>query len=121
MSKKLYDLVVKVGEYTNSQGEVKSRYKNVGSAMQGDNGTFLIIDRAFNFAGVPNPENRDSVIVSCFEPKDNQQAPQQSARPQQPAPQQFKADDDFDDSTVPFWSKKGKRYERMDKQPPGWR
>ena len=100
MSKKLYDLVVKVGEYTNAQGEVKGRYKNVGSAMQGDNGTFLIIDRTFNFAGVPNPDNKDAVIVSCYEPKDQQQAPQQ----RQPAPQQqfnAESDPDFNDP-IPF-------------------
>lgn len=83
---KLYDLTVKTGEYTNSQGETKGRYENVGSVMQGDNGQFVIMKRTFNPAGVPNPENKDSVILSCFEPRDNTagQAPQQQA----PAPQQ---------------------------------
>lgn len=94
MSQKLYDLVVKTGEYTNNQGETKGRYENVGSMMEGDNGPFLIMKRTFNPAGVANPDNKDSVIVSCFQPQDQQQAvPQQQApqpaygQPQQ-APQQ---------------------------------
>lgn len=65
---KLYDAVVKTGEYTNGQGETKGRYENIGSVMQGDNGQFLILKRTFNAAGVPNPDNKDSVIVSFFEP-----------------------------------------------------
>jgi len=81
---KLYDAVVKVGEYTDNQGNTKGRYENVGSVMQGDNGQFLILKRTFNAAGVPNPDNKDSVIVSFFE--QNNQGQQQSN--QQQAPQQ---------------------------------
>lgn len=96
MAQKLYDLVVKTGEYTNQSGETKSRYENVGSMMQGDNGQFMILKRTFNPAGVANPDNKDSIIVSCFEPKDHQQGgyqqqPQQQGyqqAPQQMAPQQ---------------------------------
>lgn len=70
---KLYDAVVKTGEYTDSQGNTKGRYENVGSVMQGDNGQFLILKRTFNAAGVPNPDNKDSVIVSFFEQNNQQQ------------------------------------------------
>lgn len=73
---KLYDAVVKVGEYTDNQGNTKGRYENVGSVMQGDNGQFLILKRTFNAAGVPNPDNKDSVIVSFFE--QNNQGQQQN-------------------------------------------
>lgn len=69
----MYDVVVKTGEYTNGQGEQKSRYENIGTMMQGDNGPFLILKRTFNPAGVPNPDNKDSVIVSLFEPQNQQQ------------------------------------------------
>lgn len=69
---KLYDAVVKTGEYTDGQGNTKGRYENVGSVMQGDNGQFLILKRTFNAAGVPNPENKDSVIVSFFEQNQQQ-------------------------------------------------
>lgn len=73
MAQKLYDLVVKVGEYQNAQGETKARYENIGSVMQGDNGQFAIMKRTFNPAGVPNPDDKDSIIVSMFEPQNNQQ------------------------------------------------
>tara|TARA_R110002020_G_scaffold54301_1_gene151544 strand:+ start:688 stop:1044 length:357 start_codon:yes stop_codon:yes gene_type:complete len=80
MAQKLYDVTVKTGEYTNNQGETKGRYENIGTMMQGDNGPFLILKRTFNPAGVPNPDNKDSVICSCFEPQqqnNNQQMNQQ--------------------------------------------
>ena len=84
---KLYDAVVKTGEYTNNNGETKGRYENVGSVMQGDNGQFLILKRTFNPAGVANPDNKDSIIVSMFEPQNNNQNQQQGGFNQQ-APQQ---------------------------------
>ena len=71
MANKMYDVVVKTGEYQ-SNGETKGRYENIGKMMQGDNGPFLILKRTFNPAGVPNPDNKDSVIVSLFEPQHQQ-------------------------------------------------
>jgi len=87
---KLYDAVVKTGEYTDGQGNTKGRYENVGSVMQGDNGQFLILKRTFNAAGVPNPDNKDSVIVSFFEQNNQgqQQGNQQQGSPQQGGYQQ---------------------------------
>ncbi|MBL4940932.1 MAG: hypothetical protein JKY81_04640 [Colwellia sp.] len=83
MTHKIADLVVKTGEYQ-KDGETKGRYENVGSMMQGDNGQFMILKRTFNPAGVPNPDCKDSVIVSCFEKQENNnQAPQQQAPQQQ--------------------------------------
>lgn len=87
MAQKLYDAVVKVGSYTNSQGEQKNRYENVGSVMQGDSGQFLILKRTFNPAGVPNPDNKDSIIVSMFEPQNQQSNQQSQQQNQQQAPQ----------------------------------
>ena len=96
-TRKTHDLVIKTGSYTNNQGETKNRYENIGSMMEGDNGPFIIMKRTFNPAGVVNPENKDSLIVSCFEPNNNQQGGgQQQRAPQQQAPAQ-----DFGDS-VPF-------------------
>lgn len=83
MAHKISDLAVKTGEYVDQQGQTKGRYENVGSLMQGDNGMFLILKRTFNPAGVPNPEFKDSVIVSCFEPQQSQQAPQNNGYQQQ--------------------------------------
>jgi hypothetical protein len=87
MTHKLYDLAVKTGSYQ-KDGQEKGRYENVGSVMQGDKGQFLILKRTFNPAGVPNPDCKDSVLISCFEPngqQNQQQAPQQQA----PAPQGY--------------------------------
>jgi len=70
MSKKMYDLAVRVGEYTNRNGETKGNYVNVGAVLQGDKGPYLLLDRHFNPAGVSNPENRGSLLVSMFEPKE---------------------------------------------------
>ena len=84
---KLFDLVVKTGSYTNSQGEEKGRFKNVGACMEGQNGgMFLLLDRTFNPAGVGEGE---ACLISMFEPKqrgqnDNQQ-PQRQQQPQQQA------------------------------------
>lgn len=66
-TKKIYDLVVKNGEYTNSQGETKGRYINVGSILQKDDGgKFILLNRHINLAGFPNPDDRDTVIVSMY-------------------------------------------------------
>ena len=80
MATKKMDLAVKTGSYTNSQGETKNNYVNVGALMSGDNGDYILLDRTFNPAGVPNPENRGNVIVSMFVPKDKnaQAAPAQN-------------------------------------------
>lgn len=81
MATKKYDAAVKVGEYTDRDGKTKSRYENIGTVMMGDNGPYLILKRTFNPAGVPNPDNRDSLIVSFFEPRD-EQPQRQTSRPQ---------------------------------------
>lgn len=67
MAKATHNLSVKTGEYTNAQGETKARWKTIGKVILKDDGSkFLIIDRTFNPAGVPNPEQRDSIAVSTF-------------------------------------------------------
>lgn len=67
MTKKIKDLAVKVGSYE-SNGKTKNRYVNVGSIMQKeDGGEFILISRTFNPAGVPNPDNKDTILVSSFD------------------------------------------------------
>ena len=72
MAKK-YDLVVKVGEYTDNQGQTKGRFKNVGVMMEGQNGPYLLLDRTFNPAGVGGNDGRESIIISMYEPKQDGQ------------------------------------------------
>lgn len=96
---KLYDLVVKTGEYQNGQGETKARYKNVGAVMRNDNGQFLMLDRTFNPAGVPG--DRDTVLISMFEPRDNNQR-NGNRQSQGSAPAGGGYVDGLDSSEIPF-------------------
>jgi hypothetical protein len=77
MTHKTHDLAVKTGTYTDRNGAEKGRWMNVGSVLEtNDGGKVILLNRTFNPAGVPNPENRDTVMLSMFEPKsDQQQAP----------------------------------------------
>lgn len=87
MSRKLYDLAVKTGQYTTPSGETKAVWQNVGSVFEGNSGgQFILLARWFNPAGVPDLSGKggDSVILSCFEPRQDGQRPQpQQAQPQQ--------------------------------------
>jgi hypothetical protein len=66
---KVYDLAVKVGTYEKN-GETKGRYENVGSVMKdNDGGKFILMNRTFNPAGVPNPDNKSNILISLFNPK----------------------------------------------------
>ena len=69
---KLYDLVVKTGEYTDNQGNTKGRYENIGAVMRNENGQFAMLKKTFNPAGVPS--DRDTIMVSMFEPKANRRS-----------------------------------------------
>lgn len=98
-SKKIKDLAVKTGSYTDRDGNAKGRYLNVGSMMKSDDGSvFLLLNTTFNPAGVPNPDNRDNVLISVFDlrDQDSQQAPARQA-PQRQAPAPV---DDSDE--IPF-------------------
>ena len=99
MAKK-YDLVVKVGEYTDGQGQTKGRFKNVGVVMDGQNGPYILLDRTFNPAGVGGNDGRESIIVSMYEPKQDGAQPtqQRPAAPAQRAPQRPLDDED----SIPF-------------------
>lgn len=106
MSSKVYDICVKTGEYTDRNGQTKGRWKNVGAVMRGsDNNSFLILDRTFNLAGIPNPENRDTVLCSLFRPQEQGQQGQQGQGQNQgqapaPAPAQGNPANDID--PMPF-------------------
>jgi len=94
---KIYDLAVKTGEYTDREGKTKGRYQNVGAIFEKDDGgKFIMLERWFNPAGVPNPDNRSNLLLSMFPPRDSDGQPQQRQQTQQrqaapaqrPAPQQ---------------------------------
>lgn len=119
--RKVKDLAVKVGEYNDRQtGQAKARWHNVGALMEDDNGgQYIMLDRYFNPAGVPNPDNRGTILLSMFDQREagaagggqRQAAPAQQQRPapaqrptgqqQRPAPQAAPAGNGLDED-IPF-------------------
>lgn len=83
-ARKKCDICVKVGEYQ-VQGETKPEWRRVGVMMVNDDGSeFILLNRDFNPAGVPNPDHRSTVLLNMFEPRnDNQQQGRRQAPPQQ--------------------------------------
>lgn len=95
MAKKIYDVAVKTGTYTDHSGQEKGRWKSVGAVMKADDGnSFLMLDRTFSPAGVPDLSGRggDSILLSLFEPKPQHQG--QSTQKNESA--------QVDDDDVPF-------------------
>jgi len=87
MTKKLYDLAVKTGEYRNRDNNTKANWQNIGVLMEGDDGNkFIMLERWFNPAGVPFKEGSRSILVSCFEPREQDGAKAPAARSGAPAP-----------------------------------
>ncbi len=87
MATRKYDLAVKTGSYTDRDGKQKNRYQNIGVIMQGDDGGhYALLDPLINLAAVPREAGKDRVMVSMFQPNnDQQQAPRQQ-RQAQPQP-----------------------------------
>ncbi len=85
MATRIKDLAVKTGEYTDKNGEKKSRYENVGSLWDGDNGKFITLKKTFNPAGLETAPGKDQIIISIFDLRDNNQ---QQAQPKRQAPTQ---------------------------------
>lgn len=72
-SKKIRDLVVKVGEYQDrNTGANKGRFENIGALMESDKdgSYFIMLKRTFNPAGVPGQDARESILISCYLPED---------------------------------------------------
>lgn len=70
MAKVIADVCVAVG----TKADGKKRYETIGAKWQKDDGgTFVTIKRTFNPAGVPNPDNKDNIILSIFDKKETQQ------------------------------------------------
>jgi len=67
MASKKFDLAVVTGSYVDRNGNPKKNYKTIGAVFETERGLFATIDKTFNPAGVPS--DRDSIMVSFFEPK----------------------------------------------------
>ncbi len=78
-TKKIKNLSVALSKYTDRNGVEKTNWLNIGAIFQKDDGgKFMVINRTFNPAGVPNPENKDSLIVGMFDIKEDDNKPSES-------------------------------------------
>ena len=75
MSTKKYDVVCKTGSYQTPDGKTKNNYVNVGTILENEGREFMVMNRHFNPAGLPNPDNRATIILSFFEPKKQDDKP----------------------------------------------
>jgi hypothetical protein len=66
---KKYDIVAKVGTYKTKQGEDKAIWRTVGAVVEGDKGPFIVIDRAFNPAALPDAKGDGKAYLSLFVPE----------------------------------------------------
>jgi hypothetical protein len=65
-----HELCAIVGTYRDAQGNEKKKWQKVGIEMETDQGgRFILLDRWFNPAGIPDPEGRGNVMLSLFDPK----------------------------------------------------
>jgi len=97
-TKKIKNLCVASGKYTGNDGQEHTNWLTIGAILQKeDGGKFMLLERTFNPAGCPNPENRSTLIVSMFDvkPKDGEQAQSQSQESSSGMP-------DFKDDDIPF-------------------
>ena len=102
-SRKKYDAVATIGEYTDRNGAVKKRYTNVGTVFENEDGRLSL-----KLDAVPVGQEWTG-WVSFFEPK--QSDSQQPSASQRPAPSQherakanaYQADTSSDDTDdIPF-------------------
>lgn len=95
-ARKIKDAAVKLGEYTDRNGATKGRWANVGSLMKGDDGNiFMLLDRHFNPAGVPNPDGRGNVLISFFDLREDGQQGGTQQRQSDPGPGRSNLDDEI--------------------------
>lgn len=105
---RLKDIVAVVGTYTSPNGETKKKYKTVGALIKTPDGReFLVLDRTFNPAGVPNlsasQKDSDQCVLNLFEPDNGFEQHRKPSPPRaasKPAPSQSFHSDFPDD--IPF-------------------
>lgn len=78
------NLVVKNGSYTTRDGKEKHRYLTIGQLHDGQNGEYITLDAHINLAALPRKDGDTRVMVSLYEPRDEQK-PARETRGRQPA------------------------------------
>ncbi len=71
MATKLFDICAITGKYSDTNGNPKNRYLNVGGLYRADDGhNFIRLNAHFNSAGIPRKDGSDSIILPLFKAKD---------------------------------------------------
>jgi len=93
-------LAVKNGSYTKGDGSTGNRWVYIGHVHAArDGGEYITLDAHINLAAFPRKEGDSRVMVSMFEPRDNNDKP----APQRQRPAAASAvDDEGFDSEIPF-------------------
>ena len=69
--KKLYELAVRSGSYTDKDGNEKSSWLNIGSVWKNnDDNQFMLLRATFNPAAIERKNGSDCITVAMFEPKE---------------------------------------------------
>lgn len=93
---KKYDLAVKLTEFTDRRtGKSRNKWRTVGAVLDKGSGPFIVLDRTFNPAGMPNPDDRDNLLISMFPPRSSRDEQDTDTEDQE------QPDPDFDDD-IPF-------------------
>jgi single-stranded DNA-binding protein len=106
-------LAVKVGEFTNQQGETKGEYIRLGALMAGnEGGEYLLLDPTVNLAGALTKQNmmnhkngkqvRDSLMVSVFDDSNGKQQGGQQPASNNSGPDYGSNETDYYDDDIPF-------------------
>lgn len=72
MATKTFDLVARVGQYKDAQGNEKVRWQTIGAIFEGDKGPFMVLEPWINTAGLPKNDN-GALFISMFKPDRNRQ------------------------------------------------
>lgn len=67
---KTHDLCVKVGTYE-KDSEIKNRYLNIGAVLKSEHGPYILLHKTFNPAGVVGDQDKESILISMFEKKED--------------------------------------------------
>lgn len=87
MAKLVKDALVKVGSYTDREGNEKSHLRNIGGLFEGDDGgQYLLIDPFVNLGAIQRPQGRDKVMVHLYDPRPKEDRPARQDAPRSRPP-----------------------------------
>ena len=100
--KKLYELAVRSGSYTDKDGNEKSSWLNIGSVWKNnDDNQFMLLRATFNPAAIERKNGSDSITVAMFEPREQRNS-NNNTEETTTAETEKNTDDYYDYRSIPF-------------------